>query len=97
MKTVLKYPLTTPIGEHFSIKLPAGATVALLAQQQGQLTIWFACDTEAPTSQRWFVVKGTGSRVRSTFQHLASALCENESTSVWHLYETFSASAPTEN
>jgi hypothetical protein len=85
MITVWKQPLRiTPFQP---ITIPEGAEVLHIAEQHGELCIWFRCDTSARPVTRYIAICGTGGACPSDDegQYLGSVLML-EGGLVWHVF-----------
>ena len=84
MKTIYKYKLA--IEAEQTLHIPGGnGTCLLVADQGGELTIWFEVETDKPERVRTIRIVGTGKnceRVAGDF-HLGSAIVGDF---VWHVY-----------
>lgn len=86
MKAIYKYSLR-PLGMMFTVEMPKDAAVLTVQVQNNEPHIWAIVETEAPSEQRSFVLRGTGhefngneGRYIGTFQLDAAAF-------VGHLFE----------
>lgn len=68
---VFKYRL--PIQDFVRLDLPEGAEFVLLAEQHGQLCVWYRVDTLQPPAQRVLRIAGTGHPC-AVGEHLGSVL-----------------------
>lgn len=91
MKTIWKYPI--PMGG-FTLEMPANAHILTVQTQDGSPFLWAMVDTEAPTVERRFTVRGTGHGANGvletayigTFQLLDGAF-------IGHLFEQHEATS----
>ena len=58
MDTIFKYPI--PVNNRFSLKLPKGAEILTVQEQQDNPKIWALVNSENETETRNFVLVGTG-------------------------------------
>ncbi len=85
MKTIYKYPVS--FGE-FTQRMPKGAKVLSVQEQNGGIQMWALVDPPAPLEERRFILAGTGhllpddaeQRFVGTLQQAGGAL-------VWHLFD----------
>ena len=59
-KTIFKYQM--PILEKFSMKLPVGAEIVRIEDQEGMFWLWAVIDTHADLEERNFIAVKTGGR-----------------------------------
>lgn len=60
-RVIFKYQM--PVLERFTMKLPAGAEVIRVTDQEGMFWLWAVVDTQAPDLERRFVAVKTGANV----------------------------------
>ena len=60
-KVIFKYQM--PVLEQFTMKLPQGAEIIRMADQEGMFWLWAVVDTNAPDVERHFVAVKCGANV----------------------------------
>lgn len=60
-KVIFKYQM--PVMERFTMKLPRGAEIIRMADQNGMFWLWAVVDTETPDEERHFVAVKCGANV----------------------------------
>lgn len=86
MQTIYKYKL--PIEATVILHMPGGRNnCVLVAEQDGELTIWFEVDTAMLEIARTLHIVGTGQPVKNLHlkTHLGSAVV---GAFVWHVYSS---------
>lgn len=86
MKTIYKYKLA--IEPEQVLHIPGGRNNCLMvAEQDGELTIWFEVDTNQPATPRTLHIAGTGQPIENLElkTHLGSAVV---GAFVWHVYSS---------
>lgn len=79
---------TLPIKPQQEIEVPENSKFLFIAEQDGELTIWFKCDPGANTEKRKIVIKGTGHfnvPEPGLSHYIGSCLMSNGL--VWHVFE----------
>ncbi len=83
--TVWKYPLDL-VDEPQVIEVPDRAMLVHVADQYGELCVWFEVDPSRDLVDRWFTVEGTGHPVPDGATWMGTALMAGGQL-VWHVYE----------
>lgn len=92
VKTVWKFRIMDERGVQVgTVPMPDGAIARHVGMQDGWLCLWAEVDTDVPTSEREFVMVGTGYTVPESTSYVGST---QDGPLVWHLYEVRSATAP---
>jgi hypothetical protein len=87
--TIWKFLLPYKYGGDISIRMPKGADVFTIAEQNNHLYMWALVDVNAIPEIRHFCVVGTGQSVEvESKAYLGTALLHNE-TLVLHVFEQF--------
>lgn len=86
MMTVYKYEI--PMGDLFSVPMPAGAQILKFAKQHDALCIWAIVDTAAELETRVFRLAGTGHEIdnASSLSYIDTVLL-SDGALVFHLFE----------
>jgi hypothetical protein len=72
-KTIFKYQM--PVMTEFTMKLPQGAEIIRVADQDGFFWLWAVVDTEAPDEDRHFVAMKCGGELPSDKDLLYIGFC----------------------
>lgn len=87
MKTVFKYPI--PIGNIVTIKMPKGAEILHVAEQNGSPCMWALVEPEAPMIDREFRFAGTGHPIKDEeIGFFCGTFFLREGALVFHIFET---------
>lgn len=65
--------------------MPVGAQLLSLQLQDGNPTLWFLCDPDAPIELRRFAIYGTGQVVPDTPREFLDTF--QTGATVWHVFE----------
>lgn len=60
-KVIFKYQM--PVLESFTMKLPEGAQIIRMQDQDGMFWLWAVVDTDAPLEERHFMAFKTGATI----------------------------------
>ena len=86
---IYKYPITSP-KTIVALKMPVGAEIIHVAEQNGLLTLWAIINLGAEVEDRHIVIHGTGAPFAgSESDFIGTAIMRNGN--VWHLFEMASA------
>jgi len=93
MNTVYKYPLTWAT-EQFAL-LPKGAEVLTAMVQDDAMTLWALVDTDAPLTERYFQIYGTGhtiSEAPDDMAYISTVRMQTAGTElIWHVFEVLTS------
>ena len=84
MKTIYKYQFKTT--DQFKIIMPADSKILAVQIQFEAPCIWALVETENPFVERHFFIFGTGHKVFSPMEYVATYQ-EMGGALVWHLFE----------
>ena len=83
MKTIWKYPLT--VTDYQSVRMPKGAEILSVADQQGELCVWALVDSDAELEDRMFYIFGTGNSFNEVIpMNFLGSVQQN--VFVWHVF-----------
>lgn len=82
--TIWKFPV--PVADEFSIKMPHGAELLMVAPQDDQVCLWARVRPANMIQKRHFILRGTGHPIDFDSKHIGSFLLRN-GTLVFHLFE----------
>lgn len=74
------------------IETPSRAKFQSVQVQNGEITLWYSCDSNARKVNRIITIVGTGHPIPRNAIYIGTVLTANDSL-VWHIYEVKSAVA----
>jgi hypothetical protein len=86
-RVVWKYDLS---GVEWTFRMPSGAMVRHVAEQDGQIRLWAEVDPSALLENRTFVVAGTGHPLPNRELQFVGSLLAAGGEFVFHVYEALS-------
>jgi len=93
MNTVYKYPLTWVTEQ--TVLLPKGAEVLTAMLQNDDLILWAMVDTDAPLTERYFQVYGTGHEISDApddMAYISTVRMQTAGTElIWHIFEVMAS------
>ena len=85
LKTIYKYPLT--ITDRQDVEMPTGSRLLSVGEQEGQLILWVAVDTNKPTISRCIVIVGTGNPAKNIVDSPFIGTVQMSNGLVWHVFD----------
>lgn len=75
-----------PITDVSALDLPMGAKILSVANQRGDVCLWYLCDPHQPVERRIIRIIGTGNRISDadTLTFIGTVVVE---PFVWHVFE----------
>lgn len=84
MKRVYKYEIDKSIEK---ISMPFGAKILSAQIQKDKICLWAEVDTENETTQRAFIIFGTGHDINFKNDEISYLATVQQGIFVWHIYE----------
>lgn len=86
MKRIWKRALK--LTQHQDVELPIGAKIIHVAEQDGNICLWFICDSTAKLEVKQIQIAGTGQEAPNGdyYRYLGTAMLA-KGLFVWHVFE----------